>query len=89
MDHVGKMYSKVFGIDFPSDLGNINDAVKLRNLLVHRNGKTIDGRKQQAVSEKDIVRAMGAVENLVKHIEDRWEELQSEPEPKLRDDIEI
>src|SRR3984885_9529018 len=43
LDHVGDMYSKVLGIDFPSDLKRVNEAVKLRNLLVHRNGKRIDG----------------------------------------------
>lgn len=52
LDQVGKMYSKALEIDFPSDLGSINDAVKLRNLLVHRNGKTIGGKKQQTASEK-------------------------------------
>lgn len=89
LDHVGKMYSKVLGIDFPPDLGNINDAVKLRNLLVHRDGKPIDGKKQKIVSEKDIVKAMDAVEKLVNHVEDHWQKLQSKPEPKFPDDIEI
>lgn len=89
LDHVGKMYSKVLGIDFPSDFGRINDAVKLRNLLVHRNGKTIDGKKQKVVSETHIVKAMGAVEALVKHIEDRWDKLESKQEPKLPEDVEI
>jgi hypothetical protein len=89
LDHVGKMYSKVLGIDFPTDLGNINDAVKLRNLLVHRDGKPIDSKKQKTVSEKDIVKAMDAVEQLIDHIEDRWQKLRSKAEPKIPFDIEI
>jgi hypothetical protein len=92
LDHVGDMYSKVLGIDFPSDLNSVNEAVKLRNLLVHRNGKKIDG-KHQKVTEKDIVKAIGAVEDLVNHIEDRWRLLQPKPtpkpEPNLPDDIEL
>jgi hypothetical protein len=60
LDHVGDMYSKVLAIDFPSDFNNVNEAIKLRNLLVHRNGKKING-KQQKVTEKDIVEAIGAV----------------------------
>jgi hypothetical protein len=90
LDHVGGLYSKVLSIDFPSDLNNVKKAIKLRNLLVHRNGKTIGG-KQQKVTEKDIVEAIGAVEVLVNHIEEQWRLLQPrpEPEPNLPDDIEI
>jgi hypothetical protein len=90
LDHVGDMYSKVLAIDFPSDLNNVEKAVKLRNLLVHRNGKKIGG-KEQKVTEKDIVEAIGAVEDLVNHIEEQWRLLQPkpEPEPKLPDEIEI
>jgi hypothetical protein len=90
LDHVGDMYSKVLAIDFPSDLNNVNEAVKLRNLLVHRNGKKING-KLQKVTEKDIVEAIGAVEDLVNHIEEEWRLSQPKPKPesKLPDDIEI
>ncbi len=41
------MHSKALGIDFPPDLGSINDAVKLRNLLVHRNGKPLVERSSR------------------------------------------
>jgi hypothetical protein len=89
-DHVGDMYSKVLAIDFPSDLNAVKDAVKLRNLLVHRNGKRIDG-KHQKVTEKNILEAIGAVENLVNHIEEKWRLLQRSlsPDPKLPDDFEL
>jgi hypothetical protein len=88
-DHVGGMYSKVLAIDLPSDLNGVKEAVKLRNLLVHRNGKRIDG-KQQKVTEKNILEAIGAVEDLVNHIEEKWRLLQPPlpPDPKLSDDIE-
>jgi len=90
LDHVGDMYSKVLGIDFPTDLKTVNEAVKLRNLLVHRNGKRIDG-KQQKVAEKSISQAIEAVEDLVNHIEEQWRKLHPKETPQLTipDDIEI
>jgi hypothetical protein len=90
LDHVGEMYSKSLGIDFPPDVKKVDEAVKLRNLLVHRNGKRIDG-KQQKVTEKNILEAIDAVEELVNHIEAQWLKLHPKEAPQLTiaDDIEI
>ncbi len=89
LEHVGKMYSKVLGIEFPPDLRNIEEAVRLRNLLVHRDGKLIGIKKQKTASEKDIAAAMEAVGKLIDHIEGSWSKLQHKPEPTIPNDIEI
>jgi len=54
--------------------------------LAHRSGKRIDG-KLQKIAEKDVLEAIGAVEDLVNHIEQRWGELNLKTEPKFPDDI--
>jgi hypothetical protein len=81
VDKVGELYKRVLNIEFPNDLSRVEDVVKLRNLLVHRNGKGIDNSVRE-VSEQDIIDAIGVAEQLVTHIEDRWRELQQGPQPQ-------
>jgi hypothetical protein len=71
LDEAGKLYEKVFNITFPSDLNRATSAIRLRNLLVHRNGKPDDGTERE-VSEQDVVDAMQAAEAIVNHIEEQW-----------------
>lgn len=77
---VGMLYDRALDISLPSDLTRIEDSIRLRNLLVHRNGKLLDGTERE-VSEQDVLDAMHAAEALVNHIEERWHQLQRRPEP--------
>jgi uncharacterized protein YutE (UPF0331/DUF86 family) len=72
------LYGTVFNIKFPSDVNRAKDAIWLRNILVHRNGKLDDGTERE-VSEQDVLDAMQTAEAIVNHIEDQWRALQPSP----------
>jgi len=81
--HVGdaaKLYEKVLAVTFPSDLNRVKESIRLRNILVHRNGRFDDGTVRE-VSEQDVVDAMRIAEALANHIEDEWRKLQGSGGP--------
>jgi uncharacterized protein YutE (UPF0331/DUF86 family) len=61
-------------------LPRIKDSIRLRNILVHRNGK-MDDETEREVSEQNVLDAMQAAKALVGHIEDRCRELQDNAGP--------
>jgi hypothetical protein len=81
-EDAAKLYVKVLGITFPSDLKRVKESIRLRNILVHRNGKLDDGTARE-VSEQDVLDAMQAAEALVNHIEDQWRKTQNVAGPSL------
>jgi hypothetical protein len=70
-EDAGKLYVKVLGITFPSDLNRVKESIRLRNILVHRNGKSDDDTVRE-VSEQDVLDAIQGAEALVNHIEEQW-----------------
>jgi SepF-like predicted cell division protein (DUF552 family) len=67
-EDAAKLYVKVLGITFPSDLNQVKESVRLRNILIHRNGR-LDDDTVREVSQQDVLDAMQAAEALVNHIE--------------------
>lgn len=70
--HIGRikpMYEQTLGITFPDELtAKISRAVFIRHDIVHRNGRTKDG-KEIEVSEQDVRELIQTVEDFVKHID--------------------
>ncbi len=69
---VGKLYEKTLGISFPSDMNALHKAIEIRHELVHRNGKKEDDTEHN-ISEADLRGVMKVAEELVNHIEEKWE----------------
>lgn len=67
---VKQMYRATLDIEFPADLGHIFKAVNIRHDIVHRNGKSTDG-KELYVSCKEITDLIRHVENFVHEIDDQ------------------
>jgi hypothetical protein len=81
-EDAAKLYAKVLGITFPSDLNRVKESIRLRNILVHRNGR-LDDDTVREVGEQDVLDAMRAAEALVNHIEDQWRNTQNVAGPAL------
>jgi SepF-like predicted cell division protein (DUF552 family) len=81
-EDAAKLYVKVLGITLPSDLNQVKESIRLRNILVHRNGK-LDDDTVREVGEQDVLDAMQAAEALVNHIEDQWRKTQNVAGPAL------
>ena len=64
------MFNAALGIEFP-DIGALFRAVLVRHDLVHRNGRTKDG-KDHVLAEKDIRDLIANSESFVMEIEMRW-----------------
>lgn len=65
---VEKMYKDVLNVDFPEDLSKIIKAVLIRHDIVHRNGKTKEGKKID-IGEDDIKDIVDEVEKFIKSID--------------------
>lgn len=78
VEDAGKLYDKVLAITFPTDLNRVKESIRLRNILVHRNGQLDDGTVRE-ISEQDALDAIQAAESLVNHIEDKWRKLGNAP----------
>lgn len=76
LDDVSKLYEKVLGVIFPSDRNALNNAIKVRHELVHRNGKKQDGTEHE-IGEADIRSVIKIAEELVSHIEKGWLDVSS------------
>jgi hypothetical protein len=64
---VKEMYKATLGIDFPPNLGDVIRAITVRHDIVHRNGKTKDG-KEHLISLGDISELLRCIESLVLRI---------------------
>lgn len=64
LEKVERLFRDVLSVDFPSDTGELKEAVIMRHDFVHRNGKTKDGEKV-AVSRGIILALIGNVRAVV------------------------
>jgi hypothetical protein len=65
---VEKMYKNVLGIQFPQDLVTLNKIIKKRHDIVHRNGKTVEG-KTIIITAEEVESAITTVSDFVSFIE--------------------
>lgn len=80
--HIGRvkpMYRATLGIEFPEDLRAIFRAVDTRHDMVHRNGKTKDG-KEIPITPQDLTQLISVVEAFVQHVDTRLAEVRSNPQ---------
>jgi hypothetical protein len=68
LGRVKPLYESVLGIRFPDDLEDIIRAVRTRHDIVHRSGKTKDGRPVKMTRE-DVERTLSLVEAFVTAIQ--------------------
>jgi len=68
---VKNIYENTFELEFPSDLKNIYKAIAKRHHIVHRGGKTKDG-KPVLVSRDEIEELMQNVRFFADHIDSMW-----------------
>jgi hypothetical protein len=73
---VKPMYQSTMGIKFPSDSGVIFLAILTRHDIVHRNGKTKEG-KEIALTPKQVADLVAAVEKFVEQIDFQLAEVRS------------
>jgi hypothetical protein len=73
LEKVKPMYESTFCIVFPEELDNIFTAIIIRHDIVHRNGRTKDG-KTVDISEQDVVDILVRVENFIKELDKRINE---------------
>jgi len=64
------MYKKTLNVDFPSELKNLFKAISIRHDIVHRNGKSKNGKKIK-VSKQDVYNLIDEVSSFVKHIDEQ------------------
>lgn len=76
LGRVKQMYRATLGIEFPSDSGAIFSAIQTRHHIVHRNGKTQDG-KEILITHKGVDDLIGAVEKFVQQIDTQLSEVRS------------
>lgn len=70
------MFLDTLGINLPSDMSALFKAVLVRHDIVHRNGRSKDGREHVLV-EKDIADLLAIAESFVMEIESRWQQAKS------------
>ena len=76
---VQRMYKGTLGVDFPDDLGAINNAISVRHDIVHRNGKMQDGATHDFMKNN--------VQTLKDHVERLIQEIDSQlPNPQRDED---
>jgi hypothetical protein len=68
---VSALYERVLGVNFPSDMQALRNAIAVRHELVHRNGKKRDGTEHE-ISESEIQSVVKLAEAMVEHVERRW-----------------
>lgn len=70
LDKVKELYSHTLEVEFPQDLKKLLYAVILRHDIVHRNGKTKDG-KDLLIMSSDVGDLIKTVEAFVLHIDEQ------------------
>ena len=66
--NVEKMYRNVLGIHFPQDLVPLHKIIMTRHDIVHRNGKTVEG-KRIIISSEDVKSAITTISDFISIIE--------------------
>ena len=70
MDRVKPMYEKTLNIKFPHHLGEVFRAILIRHDIVHRNGKTKDG-KELVITQEKVKSLIEIVKQLVQQIDNQ------------------
>lgn len=65
---VEKLYRNVLGIQFPQDLVSLNKIIMKRHDIVHRNGKTVEG-KTIIITSEEVESAIATISEFVSCIE--------------------
>lgn len=65
---VQRMYRDTLGVKFPDDIGVIEDAINVRHVIVHRNGKMNDGTTHDFM-KSDVQVLKDHVEKLIREID--------------------
>ena len=81
LERVKPLYKATLGIKFLPDSGDIFRAILTRHDIVHRNGKTKDG-KEIIISPKEVADLICAVKKFVQHIDAQLAEVKSDTQPK-------
>jgi hypothetical protein len=70
LDKVKELYSHTLKVEFPQDLKMLFSAVVLRHDIVHRNGKTKDGKDLLIISS-DVIELIKTVTAFVLHVDEQ------------------
>jgi len=84
LSRIKPMYKSVLGIEFDTELGQINRAILKRHDIVHRNGKTKSG-EEILITKEDVKVLISLVEAFIKEVDEKLSKLISnrkiEPKP--------
>lgn len=70
LSKIKPMYKRTLNVDFPSELKFFFKAISIRHDIVHRNGKSKNGKKIK-VSKQDVYNLIDEVSSFVKHIDEQ------------------
>lgn len=79
------MYKATLGVEFPSDIKSLSDAITARHDIVHRNGKTTSGR-EIIVTPEQIRILICSVENFAEYIDRQLASVKAGPAPDHDED---
>lgn len=68
LEKVKPMYRDTLSVEFPPELGELFKAIKVRHDLVHRSGKTQDG-KEHVLNEREITKLIEHADKFIAFIE--------------------
>jgi hypothetical protein len=74
LDKVKELYSHTLEVKFPQDMKKLFSAVTLRHDIVHRNGKTNDGKDLLIISS-DVIEIIKTVEDFVLYIDEQLQKV--------------
>lgn len=73
LEKIKPMYKTTLRIDFPKDFKRLIQAIVIRHDIVHRNGKTKEG-KEIRLSQSDVEKLLADIINFGKFIDNQFEE---------------
>jgi hypothetical protein len=73
LEKIKPMYKFTLGIDFPNDLKPLFQAIVIRHDIVHRNGKTKEGKESQ-LSRADVEQLLTDIPHFSQFIDKQFEE---------------
>jgi len=79
LERVKPMYSATLEVEFPSDVGDIFRAIRIRHDIVHRNGKTKDG-VEISITKEGIETLIATVREYVQKIDKQLAQVRSAAE---------
>ena len=82
LERVKPMYKNTLVIEFPTELKKLCNAIRVRHDIVHRNGKTKDG-KEYEILQSDVKELISIVEDFVCKIDGQLSSLKSNESSRL------